>query len=396
MNIPERGWNEVVEAEQDVEPDSVTRHAARVTDFLAEVSFHAGREDKDVYISHAAKAMLFLYGEHEGFRGAVKQAAYERPISPTYMFNLWLKQVQANCIDDDAYPYESSEMYGAKMCELLQEPVLRRQFLEGVTTHELQSNISERYKAVRIIIEALKPRLGCQPSMLDIGTSVGNGLKQLAFMPFGRINLVAPEHADPLEAELIEMQINTILSPYESNFSPIGYGVGVDLIEPTELTQHRARSDSFNPAELKDKNKLALYDVLEIAEPPNVHFEYKNLLEGDQLETVPEGGFDLLTMITMAYQIGSSDFKDFIGRRCLELISDKGVLLVTDFAEPSPEDPTELLFYKNWYAVPFRYRTMLFDPRTPELGFQVLFEWRDGRATEMRPSELGWQLLKAM
>ncbi len=346
---------------------------------------------EDRYFGSFAAGTLEAHDCHKAVRELLDSAWQQRMCAPSYAVKLLLGSLQYAHIEDPDYPYEAPAEWRDVLIQTVENPDTRHALYQDLTTHELQSNKSERYKSVRLFLGMQRERLGDAPTILDIGCSLNLGLKQLA-----GVSAFEPVRLDGVpgrDEELLGQYINNGLLPQFPD-GKIGHSLGIDTVDPDEETVRRAESDSHYPSELSPENREKFHTLF-LAEHEKVSFAPVDLLAGESLPTIPEQGFDLVTMCTMLYQLSEVERIKLV-QAAGHVLSANGFVVVQDFAYPDETDPQQLRFRENWFSDPYPYRTMVYDMAEPERGYRTLFSWSDGRAdrtTRMRPSAYALDLL---
>ncbi|HSH56059.1 MAG TPA: hypothetical protein VK983_04505 [Candidatus Limnocylindrales bacterium] len=345
----------------------------------------------DPYFSLFARGTLDALEREPDVAEGIQEAFDQRDIGGSYGAKLLLGEVQVECINDFSYPYNDSEAYAQELTYLLTDSQKRQQTIDSLATHELQSTVSERYKTLRLITSMYEERVGKRPTVFDPCSGLNHGLKQHAGLwPFGLVE-VSTEELSEYEHAMLETEINVIIWHYRE--APMRYGLGVDKQSQTPRSIARAAADSFYPGELKDPIQLERFHFLQEAQPEVVAFQDGvDMAEESLLPQTPAGGFDIGFISMALYQHDDAARKKILDNVRSNL-ADDGVLVVQEFAYPDSETESGLTFLHNWFSKEYPCQTMVFDMQKPNDNFQTLFEWTDGRITNMRPSELALELL---
>jgi hypothetical protein len=300
--------------------------------------------------------------------------------SPSYGINFTLRALQKQLLRVDAsYPenFVTTRAWTDAIANLEAEPERLVEFETDTRTRSVQSNVVERYKAFKLTAILLAERISDSPRMLDVGCSRNHGLKKLkANLPFQPVTLdVAPESR--WSQVFLDMLVNTTMR------QPTGMGpsVGADIVPYLAGADAEwARSCSFYPSELLYKPAVAEYDYLDTNNFRDVAFALADFTSQGFLEPVRTREFDMITASTVLYQFSSVE-RQRAREHFRDLLSDNGVIVYQDFAEPSANG-RDLQFFERWHE-PYNYRTLVEfagDERVYEL-----FRWNNGRCSKWRP-----------
>lgn len=315
----------------------------------------------DLRIAAFASATLVLLGMPDG--RVVRQVLDLRTISGSYAANLLLRCLQRQLLElDERYPeaYQSPESWAAGWERVLKTQHSRQQFFADLSLRQVQSNVSERYKSLKLIGQ-LTGRRG--PRILDLGASQNHGLKRLA------LNLSFTPVTGKSSAEL-----NSLLNqPW-----PIGPSCGADLAAADNDSAAWARACSFYPSELLDTAARTLYDKLDAASPANVDFVELNA--AGSIKQLADRNFDLVFASTFLYQLRPGQVPQ-VRKLAKSVLATDGIIVYQDFIKLQPDG--RLSFPSNWHSQPFVYRTIVEKPATGEV--LEAFQWQDGRCRGFKP-----------
>jgi hypothetical protein len=316
-------------------------------------------------------------------------------ISPSYAQNKLLRPTQAYELRTNPdYPhggFDNPNRWLRTFETILDDPENFGNFFID-SRRNVASNVSERYKAIKLIMLTVGERFETAPNILDIGCSQNLGLIRLAAS-----HQRTHDHHKHLDdhAETGSLNTNWIIDATDTSSlkrllsidAPIGGSVGIDIMNVEDpLVKGWAKSCSFYPSELFDARKVAQYEQLAQSRSEAVSFFRGDFADFDHAQfqvTYPNKKFGLVTFSTMLYQCSPAERQRMLENAML-YVHPEGVIVIQDFVKTNSSDPHELQFYKNWFARKYRYRTMVLDMREPELGFQELFRWDSGRCEKMK------------
>lgn len=298
----------------------------------------------------------------------------------SYGANLLLRAVQKQLLRvDPEYPaaYDDTEVWEKALDDLVADDSRVAELANDLTHKTTQSNVVERYKAFKLLIELLSPQVGEAPSILDIGCSRNHGLKKLHLnLPFGPIRLGLPGAESRVSGALVDRLANTLIA------APRAYGLstGMDLTPLAVPGQAEwGRSCSFYPSELLNAEAVAEYDFLEEAHPPGAHFKQGDvlLMAADHTKT-----YDVVTASTFLYQL--SPAQRLAARTALKnAVSDEGLIIYQDFVRRTGDQ--NLSFEDSWFARQYPYRTIVEFPHRSEPVLYEALRWSTGRCKEWVP-----------
>lgn len=247
----------------------------------------------------------------------------------------------------------------------------------------LQSTVSDRCKGLAAVAAMawLTRRFTYDYSVADIGCSQNNGLNHLASnIAFGTPDIVRPGSTSGKLDEGYKMAFEDMLRLAV----PLRRGVGVD-INDIESSRSWAFSNSFNPHELLDEDRVQLFHKLINSHYDHVTFEQADYsrLSDERLAAMGDGEqFDVVHFSTMLYQLPEHEREQMLANARKQA---KEFIVVQDFLEIDKNDPRHLLFRDNWHDTAWPYRTVFMDMREETPKWHEAFLWSDGRAMRMTP-----------
>lgn len=336
---------------------------------------------RDERIGAFSRAVLQLV-QHDAERPIMKQFSQENypERTPSHIANIALRATQHYALHHDvSYPgsYSSESSWRLLMETIEANNDALEQMQQTIEHRNIQSNVTERYKAFKLVAQLLGPRIGEYPRIIDIGCSRNLGLKKLKTeLPF--LNATLDRSREESEGVSIEQEAQ--ISALLQQSLPIGPSKGVDIEPHTEESRAWARSCSFYPSELCDDTKTSEYDYLDQTEIDGVEFSVANITDYESLRT-DRGMYDIATASTFLYQLSPEE--QAIARDNIRaLLSFSGVIIYQDFVRA---EGSELQFESNWFNEPYSYRTILEFAGDPEHTCHEVLRWENGRCQKWIP-----------
>lgn len=329
-----------------------------------------------------AEAMLHML-EKPAFREHMEDFLRARPeIDAAYAVKLHERATQADLMQHDAARYPEAyddvttwvDAFAAQQEDLLRDGVISL----NLYTRDLQSNIAERYKTIKLLASVLRDRFDEPPSHLDIGSSVLHGDLKLAFgngseqaeLAFGPIEIVeSGEGNEPrTEANLTHLANTALQSCVE-----FGSMMGIDITDITDPSTTRwAKSCSFYPDELLDKRRVDEYDKLDLLDPDRERIPFYQSDFSDPnfdfrkfYKESPVREYDLITFSTVFYQVSARERTRML-INAAQLLSPKGAIIIQDAADGD-------------FSKRYNYKTSLIDNLQRSPRERVVLEWETPR-----------------
>ncbi len=353
---------------------------------------------KDQRIAAFCKASIESLQESPRYRDLVGRLITDRDdLTPTNAVNLTLRGLQRQLMlkPRSGYPevFEDQHAWKESIEFVCETPPAYEGFSYDVLNRNLQSNVSGRYKAVSLIATAMQSRLGKRPSILDVGCSRNHGLKRLTLgkkYPFryhiaGRI--IEDKLGNPLAANPDRRSTRKTREALDQGLR-LNRSLGID-IEPLDDEGNRAwaRSCSFYPSELLDTRLVKEYDDLDQIERKSIGFyqaDFSRVTAEELEEEAPVSRFDMVTFSTVLYQASEEERTKML-KTATALLKPYGIILIQDFVDIDTDDPSRLVFYEHWHDEPYKYRTILLDPKVRGGNFIEQFRWDNGRCNTLLP-----------
>lgn len=351
-------------------------------------------QDNDPYIASFAEAAAdhMVHGELGMIvTFALDIRAIDQP-THQYMFNVLRCAVQRQLLKRDPdYPtngYERPEKYYQAINDIVNDTSAESELQADLVFRRIQTNIGERYKAHKLIMAALSPRLGHQPRFMDIGCSELQGPKQLHnthTVPFSPVRL-KPNTVMP-DSSITEERINTIITSDSGTPGPV---LGVDPVRPDITNGEWVIACSFKPGELANGERRQAFEKLRRLGSHSLYGYWKSFDEASMAQYDPTqydaarplDAFEVITFTTMLNQLPQHeiDAKRDIARRYL---TKNGLIIYQDRVMADTDDGSSLVFLKDFND--FRYRTLIEFADDPKHTLHEVFQWETGRCKVARP-----------
>jgi SAM-dependent methyltransferase len=338
------------------------------------------------------------------YRRIIQQAIEAKPdYPPSALANFTLRALQKPLIDRERSGYPRIFTTTAPWLEAIElvsdsTSKMHESYLYDVTERDLSSNIANRYGSVKLVAQLMRSRFNERPSILDIGCSQNHGLKKLSMnskYPFpdivaGELKLDAAGHVlglveEPEATALANQELHQPLRLHRT--------VGIDTVSIyDEDTRKFAFSCAHRPSELLDEAKVREYRMLDEEEKQHVKFVQGDFAAMDLDAIRKQAGvkrFDIVNFSTVLYQ-STEPIRTIMLERAKQLLKPNGVILVQDFVEVEPQDPTRLNYYDNWFSQEYLYRTVMLDPAMSQDAFIELFRWDTSRCNQIVVSTDTW------
>lgn len=372
---------------------------------------HQLMADDEPRISAFGEALSQLLSTHHKGRQAIDRVLEIRnrpefggPIKAPFVFNSLLRFFQMKFLE--AYPdypaaFDSPDRWFEGMSTYMDDPKSRDDFISHMHVfRNVNSNVSERYKAFKMLSLMKRDQLGDWPRILDVGCSQNLGLKRMAkthAYPFEAIEVVGldlspdfepEEQAENEDTQLRREQYLTDAANYLlSQLTQIGPSTGVDLwpTRDPELAKW-AKACSFYPSELLDEELVRSYEAIEAEDAAALNIDFVEAdftWPAEKLDKLipPEHQFDMVTFSTVMYQMRDREQRFKAVQNALKRVKPEGLVVIQDFLEMDPKG--HISFPARWSDRLFLYTTAVLDMANPDLDFQETFLWRNGRCGQL-------------
>lgn len=314
------------------------------------------------------------------FRELVEDMFETRPdLEPSYAVKLLERVYQADLLQHDPeYPtgYQEPEAW-LKEFTVVNDDMLRSGVLwHSLMYRQLQSNVAERYKTVKLLAAVIQDRFDDPPSHLDIGSSIMHGDIKLAYnrtqeprqVPFGPMDIVEErERAAYAKNKCLTELANAALAQ-QVEFGPM---MGIDITDVDDpVTRQWVKSCSFYPDELLNEARVEEYNELDRLDP---NHERVKAFRGDFAafdfrafrDASPVREYDIITFSTIFYQVSSRERTAMLVNAS-QLLSERGVIIIQDGIGGD-------------FSKRFNYATSVIDSTDSNPTEQMLLRWETPR-----------------
>jgi SAM-dependent methyltransferase len=284
------------------------------------------------------------------------------------------------------------------------------EFTGHLFTNIVNSNRHERGKILPLV--AFAYRMHRPLSVLEGGCSLNHNLKFLALRqqkgyrncPFTPTKVMRHSPTDQQRTEegwpaiptVFDRELSlTVDAIINDPHFVISRGLGVDILDmdrdPNAIKW--ARSNSFKPSELKDRQRTQLFDEVTAFNPPNVDFYRADLTNFDQEKfehTFPEKNtFDIGFLPTFMYLIDEAEH-ELVLNAFRQRLKPGGLLIVQDFIQMDTNG--HIKKYEKWPS--YTYGVYVWHSNAPERGWREFARVDHGRFRAVT-FEVGKQALGA-
>lgn len=267
---------------------------------------------------------------------------------------------------------------------------------ENLKWRIIQSNKSERYKGIKIAIDRYREVLPEKLRILEIGASLGEGLKKILWgTPFTPTEMLGTEKQN-LDPKIVSRIRHAIDRP-----ANIEYAINNDLFDLTNANDILwLLISSHYPREFGDKNKISEFLNLARTDFPSVlGFVYGDASNQDFVNNVQKATVELTSdpeavetkkpnvavLCTVMYECSEDEIKAFYDH-LLEALDPKenSMIIVQDLIEPAPEQPFGMMFSDN-FRIPDKYRLAVIFPFSSDPTPIILGHWDSARCNQFTP-----------
>ena len=263
-------------------------------------------------------------------------------------------------------------------------------FYSDMIWREVQSNKAKRYETIPLL-RVMFPEEFAEASILDVGCSQNQGLKQLALqIPFGEVGV-----ADGT-GQLPRDDIRAIRTAFNQQLQRPDFVLkeswGTDFFDLSDVEGREwVEACSLIPSELRQPDVVQQYRFLQSVNPSNVHFKMsdfamtvkppRNPSDTRYMFDMPGKTFDIVSFMTMLYQVPAHE-RTIMFDHALQYSN--RFIIVQDAAKriknPKGDHPMDgLAFDPKQFNKTFGYRLFVYDKDHPDHGFQELARLSSGR-----------------
>lgn len=305
----------------------------------------------------------------EPFSDLINGVKMSRPeITDKHLVNLLFRTYQFVKLGQGDLSYRHREdvtWWHAELSKIADQDE-RKTFEQILLARSTTTTIYQRYAGSYAVITHLFD--GQPVTVTDLGCGGNYGLRGIEL----------GEPFKPVDDQTPQMQVNKLLLQPVNLLS----GVSVDKEEPDNEDVRRWRfACSFYPSELDGIEDLQKFEA-KIRGSQRVKF-----IQGDLLNATfdPKQRSDVLILSTILYQLGRQDQTKLI-ERVRNWLKPQGILIVQDFAEKDPQNPSHLDFSESWFGRKFGYRTFIASQNL-DWRFQEILQWNNGRCSSVRAGQ---------
>jgi hypothetical protein len=282
-----------------------------------------------------------------------------------------------------------------------------------MAVNDLQSNMADGYAIFQLMSVALRRRWDHQPTVLDVGRSLGIGLKKwfgpgfrpiITYQKLGKDDPIAPETL--IIDEAAQNAVIELAGHEPAVGTVVGYDYAVPYLDPEDpdLAKRepirRLISHTFpmgetvrRPRELKEFVRLAR------TMPPNLIFP-KKIIHAEDAESLaaiteylPNGKTDIAIFSAVLFQ-HPPEVVNKILENHRPYFNEGGLIFVSDFAFANQRAPNGFQFVReDWWHRPASFATFVLDPFRPNMPPVEIARFLSRRGIEMWLSDAGRELL---
>lgn len=330
----------------------------------------------------------------------------DEELPPIYTSNIALRAFQKILMKEENFPsglrypedFDTPEAWIVGITSVLENKKHYDTFRFCIDCLNIQSNIADRYKSLKLLMHLYGDRFKHSPRIIDVGCSQNLGLNIIAKnLDFFSPTALLPDDAQE-EQTYHDLEHSIKINELLKTRVRMGTSVGVDLFsinDPTIISW--IRSCSFYPSELLDKKRVSHYNKLANSTSYKVKYVWNDFLEPSSAQTnsfnteLPgPGSMDVAVLSTVLYQHSPEERSTMI-LRAFKIVKNNGLIMVQDFASVDAKDPWSVDF-SSWShngsdrtktgGLP--YKTLILDKTQPERGFMTFLEWSNGRCEKLR------------
>jgi hypothetical protein len=267
------------------------------------------------------------------------------------------------------------------------EPVLDDAVHKHLILDDVQTNIADRDKAVKLIAMAYDERFGDQPSRLDIGPSIGQGMIMSVFnrsphtpkLSFGPMRLggpIAPAELDAARHNMYrprsDKRLTRLANTALNNYYEFGEVRGVEKSNVYDQGTQQWVRYSHYPQELVDGKTLRKFDEVASLDPnyERVHMTVADITSREGLRILEEDSgakeYDIVSCITMLYQIKDASERMKLIYNLASFVKEGGIIIIQDALNGN-------------FETPYEYTTYVIDTARPGWKMEALLHWGNAR-----------------
>ncbi|MDB5169313.1 MAG: hypothetical protein JWO41_669 [Candidatus Saccharibacteria bacterium] len=313
-------------------------------------------------------------------------AILDSEIVPSYAANKLLRTFQKQFMYRNTgheYPFttRSVEPWRSGILTVLLTPRLN-EVIQDLITRQTQSNVVQRYNALKFILTSCVSPDVAHPQLLDIGCSQNLGLKKIALGgAFEDVRIVEPRsNGNTRQNRRISYKYNSLSrSPFR-----IGRSMGVDLYDlRDEANAEWVYACSSYPSELLNEARLEEARQLKSMDVMNVSFTQSDISAALRINTDVDGDiperrlYDVAFASTVMYQMTKTE-REKTCQLVYDRLTPEGIMVIQDFVKL---DSRQLRF-SGPGSDKFTYRTVVKNKQTDFDKSEEIFIWETARCTK--------------
>lgn len=318
------------------------------------------------------RAVILMIDDGDLLGRMLGQAKQQRTdITDKHWVNLLFRSIQYIKMQQGDYSYrkfEDPQDWRSELAAITADDQMRTALDYSLRRRTTTTTIYQRYAGPYATIANLFD--GTPTSIADLGCGGNHGLRGIELHE----TFVTPEDHTPtaMVSRLLAQPIN------------LERGLAIDKEDPDDEEVKCWRlACSFYPKELDQLPNTIAFES-KIRGSQRVQFLQLDLLTSPFNSAFP-GTMDITILSTILYQL-QRPAQLLLIEKAKTLLKSDGILIVQDFAEKDPDNPSHLRFNESWFGRESGYRTFLVGERT-NWKFLELLQWDSGRCKTVRPGQ---------
>jgi SAM-dependent methyltransferase len=269
---------------------------------------------------------------------------------------------------------------------------------------QLKTPVPQRYVILPITINLFRQAEGRfmdEVRILDIGTSLGDGLKMVALgMPFNTPEVYRGKNAERLRPDF---HLTNYIGEMALKGFELGPSIGIDREDPQDIDSQEWAMACLRPKEYLDESLMAQYEILHDARDlPSVKIMRLDITDTAAIDQAVEerkiefSAFDIVMTSMTMYEIPPLK-QPFAVRNALRFVKPDGLFIRHEFGYVNKQGAYR--YYSDPYALPYRCRTTISDRLLSHADpghnhNEPFYRWRDGRCNELWPDTGARRLIR--
>jgi hypothetical protein len=225
---------------------------------------------------------------------------------------LYVNELEGRKFPHDAATAAQTVRHVAELCNnptgSRRDDKLLQEFTDALFFKELQTTMPARYALGEIVMQATRERYPGGVEVLDVGSSIGQGLKSLA-LKHRTLGFPVPRVLTKKGTEDEEATIDLYLRMTQPSVFREGWCVDIKDVRDRRV-QTWARTN-LRPVEYNDVNFMRDWEKISDSNPDNVHFaklDFKNHNQVDRfMDKRGDKKFDIALFNTVLYQMDRNE-----------------------------------------------------------------------------------------